>query len=123
MTNVTKELILEAEKKLLESIMKSDVNTLDKMLHNDLLFVAPDGQTITKEMDLDSHRAGTMIVEEISPTIELINIIENTAIAISVYQTKGKMLGQPIEGKFRYIRVWMLFDDTFKVIGGSCTQI
>jgi ketosteroid isomerase-like protein len=120
---ITREQIVEAENKLLEAIKISDVSTLDKMLHDDLLFITPDGQTVTKRMDLDSHRAGTMVVEEITSTIEIINLIENTAVSTVIYQTKGKMLGKPIAGKFKYIRVWRLFDETWKVIGGSCTQI
>lgn len=123
MNKITKEQIIEAENQLLEAIKKSNVSTLDKMLHDDLLFITPDGQTITKAMDLHAHRSGTMVVEEVLPTIELINLIEDTAIVVVVYQSKGKMVGNPIEGTFRYIRIWRLFNESWKVIGGSCTQL
>lgn len=120
---IGKEQIIEAENRLLEAIKVSDVNVLDKLLHDDLLFITPDGQTITKAMDLDAHRAGTMVVDEIIPAIESVRLIGTTAIAVIVYQTRGKMLGKPIEGKFRYIRFWQLFNETWKVIGGSCIQV
>jgi ketosteroid isomerase-like protein len=119
----TRDRIVAAENQLVAAIKISDVAALDKMLHDDLLFITPDGQTVTKKMDLDSHRSHTMVVEEISSTTELIHVIEDTAVSTVVYQAKGKMLGKPLEGKFRYIRVWRLFGDTWKVIGGSCTQI
>jgi len=120
---INKQQVHKVENELIEAMKISDVDTLDKLLHDDLLFITPDGQTITKKMDLDSHKSGTMIIEEIIPTIEIVNLIQDIAVVTIVIDTKGKMLGQPIEGKFRYIRFWKLFENKLKVIGGSCTQI
>lgn len=120
---IDKDQIIKKEDEIAKAIQSSDIATLDKLLHPDLLFILPNGQTITKEMDLASHRSGTMIVEELNPTIEQINLIENTAVVIVVYDTKGKMLGSPIQGKFRYLRIWSLLDGNLKVIGGSCIQL
>ena len=115
--------IIAAEKELLSAMKTSDVIKLDKLLHDDLLFITPDGQTITKQMDLDSHKSGNMVIDEITSVIDLINIIEDTAVAIITIQTKGKMLNHPIEGRFKYVRAWKLFDGNWKVIAGSCTQV
>jgi hypothetical protein len=120
---ITKEKIAELEGKLAEGIKKSDVTFLDTILHDNLLFVTPNGQMITKAMDLASHRAGEMIVEQLVYKIEEINIIDDTAIVGVVYDTKGSMLGNQIEGQFRYIRFWKQFPDGVKVIGGSCMQL
>jgi len=121
--SITKEDIILAENNLITGITTSDIVLLNKILHDDLLFLAPNGETITKQIDLASHERGEMKVEQLIPTIEEINIINNTAIAVLVYETKGTMLGTPIKGKFRYIRVWSLFSDGLKVIGGSCIQL
>jgi ketosteroid isomerase-like protein len=118
-----KEQIIAHESRLLNAIKASDVSTLDELLHDDLLFITPGGQAITKAMDLDAHRSGSMVVDEILPDLEHINVIGDTAVVTLTLDTKGKMLGQPIAGKFRYIRVWKLFGDRWKVIGGSCTQL
>jgi hypothetical protein len=115
--------IIELEQKLMEGIKTSNAQFLDKILHEDLLFLAPNGQVITKAIDLASHKAGEMVVDSITSTIEEIKIIDDTAIVVIVYDTKGKMLGNPIQGKFRYIRVWKSFDDGYKVIGGSCFKL
>jgi hypothetical protein len=104
-------------------IRTSDIKFLDKILHDDLLFIAPNGQTVTKKMDLASHRAGEMEVEQLIPKFEDIKIIGDNAIVVVVYETKGKMLGNPIQGKFRYIRIWKMFTDGLKVIGGSCFKV
>ena len=117
---ITRSEITTLESQLLEAIKISDTSFLEKRLHDDLLFILPDGNVITKEMDLASHRSGEMVVEEISSTIEQINLIEDTAVVTVVYDTRGSMSGTPIQGKFRYIRFWKQFPDGLKVIGGSC---
>lgn len=111
------------ENALLQAMLAHDVNALNELLHNDLLFITPDGQTITKAMDIDAHRKGLMVIERISTTIEQINIIGDNAAVTLVMDTKGKMIDMPIEGKFRYIRIWKKVGDDLKVIGGSCTAL
>ncbi len=120
---MTESEIIEIENQLVEAIKTSDVNLLDCMLHDDLLFIAPNGQTVTKEMDLASHRSGHMEVEQLIANFESVKIIGDNAVVVVVYNTKGKMLGTPIEGQFRYLRVWKMFADGLKVIAGSCFKI
>lgn len=115
-----KEEIIEIENKLIQGIKTSDLTLLNEILHDDLLFIAPNGQTVTKEMDLASHRAGEMKVEELIANFEDIKVIGDNAIVVVVYDTKGTMLGNSIQGQFRYLRVWKMFADGLKVIGGSC---
>jgi len=121
--NINKEEITNIENKLSIGIKNNDIIFLDNILHKDLLFIAPNGKTITKQIDLESHRSGGMIVEKLIPTIEDIKIIGDTAVVILVYETKGSMLGNPIQGQFKYIRIWKLLGDELKVIGGSCFQL
>lgn len=111
------------EDALLQAMVAHDVRMLNQLLHDDLLFVTPDGQTITKVMDLDAHQKGLMVIDRISTTIEQINIIGDNAVVTLVMDTKGKMIDMPIEGKFRYIRIWKKVGDDLKVIGGSCTAL
>jgi len=118
-----KEKIAMLEDELIRAIRASDVVALDQLLHDDLLFVAPNGQTVTKQMDMKSHRSGQMIVEKLESVIEEINVIGDTAVVTVVYQTKGTMLGNPIEGRFKYIRVWKLFETGWKVIAGSSMMV
>jgi ketosteroid isomerase-like protein len=118
-----KEEILTLELKLIEAIKTSDVDFIENILHDDLLFLAPNGQIVTKEMDLTSHKTKQMTVEQLIPNFEDFNIIGDTAISVVVYDTKGVMLGQPISGQFRYIRNWKVFNDHTKIVSGACLQI
>ncbi|MGS2764427.1 nuclear transport factor 2 family protein [Sinomicrobium sp. M5D2P9] len=122
-TKITREDVVEAENKLFSAQLVSNVDLLDQLLHNDLVAIAPTGQIITKEMDLSSHRVKTMIIEDASTVIEDIKITGNTAISIVTMTAKGKIMETPIEGQFRYFRVWKRSDDTLKVIGASFMQL
>lgn len=122
-TAITRENIIEAENKLFSAQLVSNVDILDQLLHDDLLAVAPTGQIITKEMDLNSHKAKTMIIENASIEIDDIKITGDTALSIVTMTAKGKVMGTPLEGKFRYFRVWKRFDDSLKIIGASFMQL
>jgi hypothetical protein len=116
---MNREEILLLEHRLIEGIKTSDIVLLDKLLHDDLLFMVPDGSIITKTRDLESHRKGQMVVRSLVPEFESVNIIDNTAVVSVVYDSEGAMMG-PIKGKFRYLRIWRKFSDGIRVIGGAC---
>lgn len=120
---ITREDIVEVENQLFSAQLVSNVNILDQLLHDDLIAVAPTGQIVTKEMDLNAHRAKTMIIEEASTVINEVKITGDTAISIVTMKAKGKMMGTPLEGQFRYFRVWKRFDDTLKIVGASFMQL
>lgn len=115
--------IVNAEIELLTAIKKADILFLEKNLHEDLLFNLPDGNTITKEFDLESYRSGRMKIETLEASDQIINIIENTAVVAVTVALKGKFDGNTIEGAYRYLRVWKQCDDNLKVIAGSCVPL
>lgn len=120
---LSRESILQAERDLIEGIKRSDIPALEKLLHDDLRFLVPNGQMITKEMDLASHRKGEMVVETLSPHFEDVQIIGDTATVVVVYDTKGTMLGNPIQGRFRYIRIWKEVGGGPRIVGGACFML
>ncbi len=120
---ITRENVVEAENKLFSAQLVSNVDALDQLLHDELIAVSPTGEIVTKEMDLESHRAKTMIIEDASTEINDIRITGDTALSIVTMTAKGKVMGTPLEGKFRYFRVWKRFDGALKVIGASFMQL
>lgn len=116
-------LIIECEKRLLTAIKNKDLKALDELLHENLLFNLPNGQTITKAIDMETHRTGSLIVDSIVPGEHVINLIDGVAVVTVIIGINGTYLGEIMEGKFSYIRVWKLFKGSWKVIAGSCTQL
>lgn len=117
------ETVVNAEIELLTAIKKSDVMALDTILHDDLLFNMPDGQTITKEFDLQVYRSGRMKIDSLEASDQIVNIIDNSAVVAVTVALKGTYDGNPINGVFKYIRVWKKVGKNLKVIAGSCVQL
>ncbi|WP_223583645.1 nuclear transport factor 2 family protein [Sphingobacterium sp. GVS05A] len=123
MSKVTKEDVADAENQLFLAQLASNVDALDQLLFDNLIAIAPTGQMLTKEMDLNAHRTKAMIIEEASTEIDDIRITGDTALSVVTMKAKGKVMGAPLEGKFRYFRVWKYVDDKLKVIGASFMQL
>ncbi|WP_277011816.1 nuclear transport factor 2 family protein [Flavobacterium lindanitolerans] len=120
---LTEQKILEIENQLREAMKKSDVEILEQLLHDDLLFVLPSGEVITKKTDLETHKSGNLVLEEITSSIDSIKQIDENVVVTLSSKLKGKMLEQNFEGNFRYLRVWKMFDGQLKVIAGSCVAV
>jgi len=116
-------IIIDAENELLNAIKIANVLSLDQLLHDDLLFNLPDGQTITKEFDLNAYRSGKMKIDLLEVSDRIINVIDDSAVVCVTVLLKGTYENQPLDGSFRYVRVWKKFDDSLKVIAGSCVAL
>ena len=120
---ITKDEILNLENTLYEAIKNRDTEVLDILLHADLLFIIPSGQTVTKEMDLQTYREGNLKIEELIPEVEELNIIADLAVITLRIQLKGNYNNEPFEVKYKYIRFWKKFPEGIKVVGGSGAAI
>lgn len=114
--------IVNVEIELLTAIKNADVLALERILHDDLLFNLPDGQTITKEFDLNSYRSGKMKIDVLEASDQVINVIDDVAVVGVTVLLKGKYNDSPFDGVYRYSRVWKQFGENLKVIAGSCVQ-
>jgi hypothetical protein len=117
------EQIIECENRLLEALKIGDIKVLDELLHDNLIFNIPTGQTITKAMDIDNYRSGILTVSKISTTDQIIKSIDDISTVAVTLHLKAKYADQVIDGKFRYLRVWKLAGNSWKVIAGSGFQI
>ncbi|TYA74790.1 nuclear transport factor 2 family protein [Seonamhaeicola marinus] len=115
--------ILKAEEEILQAMKNADVSKLSILLHDDLLFSIPNGQTITKAMDLETYSSGNMKIRDIKVSNQDIRHIEDTAVVSMNLEMKGSYFDYVIDGMYKVIRVWKLMDSQWKVIAGSSTQI
>ena len=117
------EQIIECEKRLLEALKTGDIKVLDELLHDNLIFNIPTGQTITKAMDIENYRSGILTVSEVSATDQIITSIDDISTVAVTLHLKATYADQIVDGKFRYLRVWKLVGNSWKVIAGSGFQI
>lgn len=111
------------ENRIIEAMRNHDVKVLEELLHEDLLFVIPNGSLITKAIDIDNFKSGNVHIESISTNNQTIQLIDENAVVSVRIDLKGTFLNQPFQGTFRYLRVWKLIERKWKVIAGSGVQI
>lgn len=117
------QVIANQEQALLSAIRQQDLDQLDLLLHQDLLFTLPTGQTITKADDMASYRAGYMAIKSLQASQQQIHPIGASAVVAVTITLEGTYQGQPLTGTYRYLRVWQQNQDVWQVIAGSCVAI
>ena len=90
---------------------------LEELIHNNALFILPNGLTVTKAMVLDNYKVGKMDMSSIIPSGQIINVVDDTAIVSVNLEMHGSYEEKKISSQFRYLRVWKLCDGSWKVIG------
>lgn len=117
------EQIIECEKRLLDAFLTNNIEVVEELLHDNLLFNIPTGQTVTKEMDIANLRSGIMKIEKMEASEQQISIIDNIATVAVTNHVKALYAGNLMDSKFRYLRVWKLVNNSWKEIAGSGFQI
>lgn len=101
----------------------NNVELLDQLLHDELLFNGPSGETATKAMDLENYRSGNINLHTVESSDLMLNMVGDDVVVAVTVEILGNYLGQEIDGKFRYLRVWKLFENNWKVIAGSVVTL
>lgn len=123
MDTTRKSQVIASEKRLLEAMKTSNVELLDGLLHDDLLFNGPTGETATKAADLANYRSGNINLHAVESSDQLLSVIGDDVVVAVTVAIRGNYMGQELDGKFRYLRVWKRFDANWKVIGGSVVPL
>jgi hypothetical protein len=115
--------IIALEKKLMGAFVRNDLETIDELIHDDALFVYPNGLTVTKAMVMENYRSGNSAFRTISASDQIINLIDDVAVVSLNLELKGKYFEEVINSRFRYIRVWKLIHEAWKVVAVSGVPI
>jgi hypothetical protein len=115
--------IVAREDALLGAMTTNDVALLDDLLHDDLLFNGPDGQTGTKAQDLANYRSGGIQLRRAEASDRLVSAIGDDAVVAVTVALEGSYLGVRVDGRYRYLRVWKRFGGSWRVIGGSVVAL
>jgi ketosteroid isomerase-like protein len=123
MKNIESE-IKECETRLIDSIRHADANALELLLHDRLLFNLPNGETKNKVFDIETYRSGKMIVKAImTREMELSIIDTQTAVVAVTVDLNAQWHDTPIDGSFRYLRIWKKTGARWQIIAGSVVQL
>src|SRR3954451_22182356 len=108
MSSRFREQVIEAEKRLRQAQLHSDVEVLDELIAPELLFTTHMGQLASKADHLASHKAGVLRLKEAVPSEEHVQFYEGFAVISVLMHMVGTYDGAPIDQRLRYTRVWAM---------------
>lgn len=113
--------ILVAEERLRVAMCDSNLNELDALLAEQLIFTNHLGHIFSKSDDLESHRNKIFEINHIKLSEQrIIASGENQIVSVRA-KIDGLFQGEPSNGDFRFTRVWSNQTGKWQVIvGHSC---
>jgi ketosteroid isomerase-like protein len=112
-----------AESALRKAQLKSDVEALDTLIDDALVFVGPDGALYGKQDDLAAHRSGAIRIERLDPSEERIQEFADIVIVSVRMEMRGTLGGAPFVGPFRYTRIWRHSAAGWRIVAGHVSAI
>jgi hypothetical protein len=116
--------IVALEAALRHAQLTADVDTLDQLIAEELLFTGPDGQLGTKAKDLEAHRSGVVRIREHEPSEMRVRRI-GSDVAVVALRTRlaVEVNGSLVRGTYRYTRVWAREQGSWRVAGGHVAPV
>jgi ketosteroid isomerase-like protein len=112
--------IVAMEARLRAAQLNADVDALDHLIADDLLFTGPDGNLATKADDLAAHRSGVVRFRKHEPEeLRIRRVGADVAIAALRARLTVEIADTTSSGTYRYTRVWgREADGSWRVVGG-----
>lgn len=116
--------IVACEAVLRAAQLDGDVEALDRLIAEDLLFTGPDGRLATKAQDLAAHRSGMVRFLAHEPVeLRVRRVGATVAVAALHARLRVRVQGAVAEGDFRYTRVWAREGGGWCVAGGHVAAV
>ena len=112
--------IVACEGRIRLAQLTADVDVLDALIADELLFTGPDGRLGTKAEDLAAHRSGAVRFREHEPEeLRVRRVGPDVAVAALRARLAVEVGGTLVRGTYRYTRVWAREDGAaWQVVGG-----
>jgi ketosteroid isomerase-like protein len=117
--------ITALEARLRSAQLTADVDVLDQLIADDLLFTGPDGSVATKSQDIEAHRSGAVRFRSHEPQeLRIRRVGASVAITALLARLTVEVAGTVATGTYRYTRVWQREGDgIWRVVGGHVSQV
>lgn len=119
MTDV--DLLREAEIRLEQAQLSSEVDVLDVLLHPQVTYVGPDGGLVTKEADLDAHRSGELRIHILDRQALDVRIQDGVGITVLTAWLEGQAGDRAFEARMRYTRAWAPGPQGWRVVAAHAS--
>ena len=117
--------IVGLEVRLRAAQLTADVDALDALISEELLFTGPDGRLGSKAEDLAAHRSGAVRFREHVPEeLRIRRVGPDVAITALRARLVVEVGGTRAAGVYRYTRVWARgAEGAWQVVGGHVSSV
>ncbi|VWC73699.1 cytochrome P450 [Burkholderia lata] len=112
-----------SEAALRAAMLANDVEALDALLDDDLVFTVPTGQVISKEDDLAAHRAKLLRLDRLDVQGTRACAIGEMILTTTKATLAGHFDGAAFDGVFAYTRLWRQSPAGWRVVAGHASQV
>ena len=107
----------EAERELQSAMRAGDVGALDRLIDDRVIATGPDGRQFTKAEDLDTHRSGTLVIQDLTEEELSVVVAGDTGVTVVLLALTGVNEGEEFAARLRYTRTWVRYgDDRWRVL-------
>ncbi|WP_330467943.1 nuclear transport factor 2 family protein [Micromonospora zamorensis] len=112
-----------AERQLQAAQRAADVESLDALLHPQVVGAGPDGTVFTKEDDLESYRSGALRITNLVE--ESLDVQEDgeTGVTRTVAAVDVVQGGAVMSARLRYTRLWVREDGNWRVLAATFVPV
>lgn len=115
--------VLRLEDRLRTAMLRGDVDELDALIDDRMVFIGPDGLVYGKEDDLALHRSGEQRLRSLELREFGIEVHAASAVVATVTDLEGNFRGERFAGRYRYLRVWSRAGLDWRVVAGSVSSL
>jgi hypothetical protein len=115
--------LLTAERQLQAAQRAADVESLDALLHPQVVGAGPGGTVFTKEDDLESYRSGALRITSLVE--ESLDVQEDgqTGVTRMVAAVDALQGGAAMSARLRYTRLWVREDGNWRVLAATFVPV
>lgn len=116
--------IQELEKQLIEAMLTSDVEKLDSLISNELIFIDHLGQVLSKAQDLKAHQTKLISIHSIDTSDYTYRQVDSNVVYVNVLKyIEGTYDNHPFKGTNRFSRIWVKKENKWQVVSGQSTTV
>ncbi len=115
--------VIEYEEMLRSAMLSNNVELLEELLSDELIFVNHLGQWLSKEEDINAHRSKSLDIAGIEVLEQEIKLFQELAVTVTKVALNGSLAtGESIGGEYCYTRIWKEVGGKLKVVSCHCSS-
>jgi len=116
--------IRELERKFEQAVVKGDVEFFEHVLGKEFTHTTQSGKLRNRQEWLANHKPGQSNYDTLNVDQLQVRVYGDTAVVTARITPQGRdSQGKPIEGQYRYLRVWTRRGDNWQVVAFQSTRV